>query len=245
MNAATTQCSDKTGQWHCFLVFLSLLHEPSLGAIFLFPADTIEQSCKQFEDNQTAVCSKLSHGLFFKKCQPAVEIDGVTDHRRQDPQFWVTLRCILFHRTVLYTAALWLRSDIKADKSLQKQRPARRMPRGGHMQNSQPQRREGSGGSCSPCSLSPRTLTPGPALGAEAHRSRAFNNGSPSTGLQKIEACVNLAVFHPYWPFYWERNPYTTHPTHALIWPKTVLFWRGGTHNYYCLMQHNQVLYIL
>lgn len=40
-------------------------HEPSLEAIFLFPVNATEQSHKQFEDNQTAVCSKLSHGLFF------------------------------------------------------------------------------------------------------------------------------------------------------------------------------------
>lgn len=121
MNVTTTELSDKRGK--STASSSSSLHfmKYSLAAIFLFPADTAEQSHKQFEDNQTAACSNLSHGPFFK-VSATIEIDGITDYGRWDPQFCVTLRCILFHRTVLHTAVLWLWSDTKADKSLQKHR---------------------------------------------------------------------------------------------------------------------------
>lgn len=47
-------------------------------------------------------------------------------------------------------------------------------------------------GSCSPHSLTPCALSPGLALGADAHSSLALNDCSSSIGLQKIEACVNM-----------------------------------------------------
>lgn len=89
------------------------------------------------------------------------------------------------HLTVLHTAVLWLWSDTKADKSLQKH--------GGHQGGHRrvgtckiaSHREQKAWGLLLAHSLSPCTLIPGPALGAEAHHSLALNDDSSSTGLQE------------------------------------------------------------
>lgn len=183
----------------CFL--LPLFYEPSLETRFLLPADTTK--LQTVWGQPSCSLQQIILWSIFLKHQPAVDTDSITDHMRWEPQFWVMLRCIFFHRTVFHTAMLWPWSGTEAD--LQKHRGQQR----GHwwvdtckLASHGEQKAWGSC-SCSPHSLTPSTLTPGLALGAEAHRSFALNDGSLSTGLQKNKASVNLAVFCPYSPFYW------------------------------------------
>lgn len=131
----------------CFL--LPLFYEPSLETRFLLPADTTK--LQTVWGQPSCSLQQIILWSIFLKHQPAVDTDNITDHMRWEPQFWVMLRCIFFHRTVFPTAMLWPWSGTEAQRPAQRpeasrgQRPAERTLMGGHMQTSQPWRTESLG----------------------------------------------------------------------------------------------------